>query len=97
MRVRFTFVIQISLRPSTSLSMTKKEDEVKTEKSPSKAATNPVNLIIKDKQEKAKTKKNALSKPEFERRVEIALKQNSPTGNIDNAVQAFKLITTSPS
>lgn len=85
----------ISLRPTTSLSMTKNDDEGKVEKVPSKAATNPVNLIIKDKQEKPKTKKNALSKPEFERRVEIVLKQNSSAGNIENAVQALKLITTS--
>ena len=87
--------MQISLRPTTSLSMTKNDDEGKMEKVPSKAATNPVNLIIKDKQEKPKTKKNALSKPEFERRVEIVLKQNSSAGNIENAVQALKLITTS--
>ena len=77
--------------------MTKKEDEVKTEKSPSKATTNAVNLIIKDKQEKTKTKKNVLSKPEFERRVEIILKQNSSTANVDITVQALKLITTSQS
>lgn len=77
--------------------MTKKDDDIKTEKSPSKSTTNAVNLIIKDKQEKAKGKKNALSKPEFERRVELALKQNVSSGNIENTIQALKLITTSQS
>ncbi|XP_065070730.1 eukaryotic translation initiation factor 4 gamma 2-like, partial [Rhopilema esculentum] len=87
----------ISLRPTTSLATPKKEEETKLDKSPSKTSTNAVNLVIKDKQEKSKTKKNLLSKPEYERRVELTLKQNGTNGNVDNAVQALKLITNAQS
>ena len=89
---------QISLRPTSSLTSNKKEEEAKPEEPPPKPPATAVNLIIKDKQqEKPKTKKNLLSKPEYERRVEISLKQNAATLNIENAVQALKLITTAQS
>lgn len=89
---------QINLRPTSSLTSTKKEEEVKPpEEAPMKGAATAVNLIIKDKSDKPKPKKNLLSKPEYERRVEIHLKQNITSNNIDNAVQSLKIITTTAS
>eukprot|EP00794_Sanderia_malayensis_P018214 gene18214-20032_t len=88
---------QISLRPSTQLSSAKKEEEAKPEETTGKTTANAVNLIIKDKQEKPRTKKNLLSKPEYERRVEAILKQHVTSSNTDGAFQALKLITTASS